>query len=322
MPLSEFDLIRQYLSPTAARADVVLGVGDDCALLATPAGYALAVSIDTLVEGVHFLQGADSESLGHKALAVSLSDLAAMGAQPAWATLALTLPDGDPRWLEAFSRGFARLASAHGVELVGGDLTRGPRAVSVQAHGFVKPEQAMRRGGAAPGELIYLTGSLGDAGLALLGLKGGYVAPEGLSPVRQRLERPRPRVDEGLALCPLATAAIDISDGLAADLGHILEASGVGARVDVEAIPLSPSVSAYVRDTGDWKLPLSAGDDYELCITVPPARRAEVERLGDGFDCGLTRIGIVDAQPGLRWRMGDGRRMELDAGGFDHFIQP
>ena len=148
------------------------------------------------------------------------------------------------------------------------------------------------------------------------------MAPEGLSPVRQRLERPRPRVDEGLALCPLATAAIDISDGLAADLGHILEASGVGARVDVEAIPLSPSVSAYVRDTGDWKLPLSAGDDYELCITVPPARRAEVERLGDGFDCGLTRIGIVDAQPGLRWRMGDGRRMELDAGGFDHFIQP
>ncbi len=320
MPLSEFELIRKYFSPVAVRPDVLLGVGDDCALLATPAGQALAVSIDTLVEGVHFLAGVDPESLGHKALAVSLSDLSAMGAQPAWATLALTLPDADAPWLEAFSRGFANLASVHGLELVGGDITRGPRSVSVQAHGFVKPERAMRRGGASPGELVYLTGSLGDAGLALLGLQGRYLPPQGLSLVRQRLERPWPRVAEGQALCRLATAAIDVSDGLAADLGHVLRASGVGAVIDVEDIPLSPSVSTHVAETGDWSLPLSGGDDYELCVTVPAERQAEVEQLGSTFDCGLSRIGTIDSESGLRCRMGDGRLVELNSGGFEHFV--
>jgi len=319
MPLSEFELIRRFFSPPAGRSDVLLGVGDDCALLATPAGYALAVSIDTLVEGTHFLRGVDPESLGHKALAVSLSDLAAMGAQPAWVTLALTLPHSDDLWLEAFSQGFSGLASAQGVELVGGDITRGPRSVSVQAHGFVKPERALRRGGASPGELIYVTGTLGEAGLALLALQGLYLPPEGFPQAIQRLERPRPRVAEGLALCGLATAAIDISDGLAADLGHILEASDVGATVYVERIPLARSVRTYLRETGDRNLPLSAGDDYELCITVPADRRSEVERLGASFDCGLTWIGTVDAQRGLRCRLDDGRLMKLGSGGFDHF---
>ncbi len=238
--MSEFDLIRDYFTDVGARrTDVDLGVGDDCALLEVPAGQQLAISIDTLAAGTHFLPDCDPESLGHKSLAVGLSDLAAMGAEPAWATLALTLPDHDPGWIAAFSRGFAALAGAHGVSLVGGDTTRGPLSVTVQVHGLVPAGRAIRRSGAAPGDRVYVSGTLGDAGLALRRILSG----EPVDPVaRARLERPTPRVALGLALRGVASAMIDVSDGLAADLGHILAASGVGAEIDLTALPLSAAV--------------------------------------------------------------------------------
>ena len=318
--MKEFELIHRFFDGVGPRRDDVrLGVGDDCALLRVPAGKELAVTIDTLVEGVHFHQGADPESLGHKALAVNLSDLAAMGAEPAWATLALTLPGADPHWLAAFSRGFSRLAAAHHVQLVGGDTTRGPLTISVQAHGFVTAGQALRRDGARPGDLVYVTGTLGDAGLALRGIED-IPAPVGCLPYLQsRLQRPSPRLGEGRALAGLAGAAIDISDGLISDLGHICEASGLGARLELERLPRSPAGQAWLDETGDWSLLLSSGDDYELCVTVPPGRQPEVERLAAGFECGLTRIGVMEPRPGIRCLRADGTELEKPSRGYEHF---
>jgi thiamine-monophosphate kinase len=317
--LSEFDIIHRYFRDlTPARDDVLLGVGDDCALLHTAQDSALAVTIDTLVEGRHFSPGVDPADLGHKALAVNLSDLAAMGADPAWVTLALTLPRANEPWLESFARGFGALAREHGVALVGGDTTRGPLSVTVQAHGFVAPGQALRRDGARDGDLVYVTGTLGDAGLALLVEQGLYTRPQHLGFLRARLARPAPRVGAGRSLRGVATAAIDISDGLASDLGHILDTSGCGATLHLERLPLSPAVREYVEETGDWNLPLSAGDDYELCITVPEARQGEVEAIGQALGCGLTWIGSVDRAPGLRCLGEDGTMLDA-AAGYDHF---
>lgn len=320
MGISEFDLIRDYFAAlTPGRDDVPLGVGDDCALLAVPAGQQLAVSMDTLVEGRHFSPGDDPEALGHKCLAVNLSDLAAMGAEPAWVTLALTLPEANPDWLAAFARGFGTLARAHGLQLVGGDTTRGPLSITVQVHGFVPPGRALRRDGAAVGDLIYVTGTLGDAGLALRAAQGQPVAPDALAFLRDRLHRPTPRVAAGLALRGLASAAIDLSDGLASDLGHICERSGLGASLQIDRLPLSPGVAAYLAETADWALPLSAGDDYELCITVPAERRAELEALAATWSCGLHWIGVMEQRPGLRVVLPDGRETDEIPTGYDHF---
>ena len=320
MALSEFDLIAEYFSNTGSpREDVVLGVGDDCALLQVPTGMQLAVSIDTLVEGVHFLPGCDPEDLGHKALAVNLSDLAAMGAAPAWATLALTLPATDPAWLSAFSRGFGKLAEQRGVRLVGGDTTRGGLSLTVQVHGFVEPDSALRRDGAVVGDLVGVTGALGDAGLALLSLRGEAAAADCPPALYTRLQRPTPRLAEGSALGGVASAAIDISDGLLADLGHVCARSRVGADLDLARLPLSQSVSHYVQQTGRWELPLAAGDDYELCVTVPPDRRLLAEtrvRQAGGL---LTWIGEIAVQPGVRCRLPDGERLVAETGGYEHF---
>ncbi|MGB5467180.1 MAG: thiamine-phosphate kinase, partial [Sedimenticolaceae bacterium] len=246
MSVSEFDLIRDYFArATGARADVLLGIGDDCALLRPPPGLALAVSVDTLVAGRHFLVDADPLHLGHKALAVNLSDLAAMGAQPAWATLALTLPQVDRNWLRAFMDGFAALAATHDVQLVGGDTTRGPLSITVQVHGFVDSLLALRRSGARAGDRIMVSGTVGDAGLALQLMQqnpGGGSVDSRLS---RRLDRPTPRVALGRLLVGQASAAIDVSDGLIADLGHICDASGVGARVELARLPLSPAFRAH-----------------------------------------------------------------------------
>ena len=219
----------------------------------------------------------------------------------------------------AFSRGFAALASAHGVQLVGGDTTRGPLVISVQAHGFVGPQKALRRSGAQAGDLIYVTGTLGDAGLALRAHKGAAVADEFLPYLQSRLDRPSPRVVEGQALSGLATAAIDISDGLLSDLGHICEASGLGASLQLQALPCSTAVAAFVEAGGDWGLPLASGDDYELCFTVPPDRRAEVEGLVGRFDCGLSCIGAIEPQSGLRCIRPDGSLLEDLSSGYEHF---
>jgi thiamine-monophosphate kinase len=322
--VSEFDLIRTHFAALGTpRADVLLGVGDDCAVLQVPAGQQLAVSIDTLASGVHFLPECDPAAIGHKCLAVGLSDLAAMGAQPAWATLALTLPAAlpgeSPGWLPAFADGFGRLALEHGVSLVGGDTTRGPLSITVQVHGFVPAGAEVRRAGARPGDLICVSGTLGDAGLALRELLAGRFPAPGL---RARLERPTPRVALGLALRGLASAMIDCSDGLAADLGHILEASKVAGEADLATLPLDPAVAAAVGRDGDWDLPLAAGDDYELCFCLPPAHRERLAAIGARCGCPLTVVGRVLPGAGLVCRGPDGAPVTLARTGFDHFAPP
>jgi thiamine-monophosphate kinase len=317
--MSEFSLIARHLTGLGtARDDVLLDVGDDCALLDIPDDRDLAVSIDTLVAGVHFLPDTDPASLGHKALAVGLSDLAACGAEPAWATLALTLPEPNQDWLRAFSQGFSEMARREDVRLVGGDLTRGPLTISVQVHGLVPKGHALRRAGAKAGDLICVSGALGDAGLALWHLKRGETPDDYL---RTRLERPTPRVALGEVLRGVATSAIDLSDGLASDLRHILEASGCGARIELERLPLADQVAGELAAHGDWSLPLCSGDDYELCFTLPPSHAGELGVLAAAAGCPLTQIGAVEAQQGLRWVLPNGQTWKGAAQGFDHFAQ-
>lgn len=315
----EFDLIRRFFeTATPAREDVLLGVGDDCALLAPAPGRVLAVSSDTLVCGRHFHPDVDPESLGHKALAVNLSDLAAMGAEPAWVSLCLTLPEADEAWLASFMRGFSRLAVAHGVALIGGDTTCGPLSVSITVHGHVEPDRALRRDAARPGDAVYVTGTLGDAGLALR-LRAAGEAASAEASLMARLDRPEPRVRTGRALAGLVRCAIDISDGLGADLGHICARSGVGAELDGAALPLSPAVRARVERDADWMLPLASGDDYELLVCAPPSCEAALEQAGR--DCGtpLTRIGRIVAGAGVRMHLPDGNIIEEAALGHEHF---
>ncbi len=319
--LSEFDLIRRFFSrATPSRSDVLLGVGDDAALVEVPPETQLAISVDTLVSGVHFFPEVDPEALGHKALAVNLSDLAAMGAEPAWATLALTLPSADDAWLTAFVRGFADLAGRHGVELIGGDTTRGPLSVTVQVHGLVPVGRALRRSGARVGDHIYVTGHLGDAALCLRMLQskqGGL--PAAYQSMRVRLERPQPRVEAGLALRRIASSAIDLSDGLLADLGHVLEASGVGARVDLPQLPLSARFAEWLAVSGDWTPAIAGGDDYELCFTAAGDQSGEIEAIARELDLKITPIGRIEEEAGLRVWLGEERLWQGKGAGFDHF---
>jgi thiamine-monophosphate kinase len=317
--LGEFDLIERYFTRQGDRGDVLLGVGDDAALLQVPPGQVLVAAVDTLVEGRHFLPDAPPESVGHQALAVNLSDLAAMGATPAWALLSLSLPAADEAWLGGFAAGLYALADRERVALVGGDTVRGPRVATVTALGFVEPGQALRRGGAHPGDLVYVTGTLGDAGLALLAQQGLFVGLGTVAGLRERLDRPTPRLAEGRALVGTASAAIDVSDGLAADLGHVCSASGVGATLYLDRLPCSPTVRRYVAETGDWSVPLAAGDDYELCVTVPASRQAEVESLAAALPAGLHWVGIIERTPGMRLVMPDGSMLDQAPRGYDHF---
>ena len=321
MSVSEFMLIQRYFaSQGLTRPVVLLGIGDDCALLAVPPGESLAVTLDMLVAGNHFLADADPAGIGHKSLAVNLSDLAAMGATPAWITLGLSLPTADEIWLESFCRGLFTLAEKFQVQLVGGDTTRGPLTITIQAHGFVPPDLALRRDGARPGDVICVTGALGDAALGLaMAKRQASGAADAVAYLRHRLERPTPRLRQGLDLRGLASAAIDISDGLAQDLGHILERSGVGARVQVERLPLSPALLACTDSDSALALALAGGDDYELCFTVPPQRLQQVRALAPGWECALTEIGVIEAEPGLRCRRQDGAAYTLAKPGFDHF---
>jgi len=322
MSVSEFSLIDRYFAAHHfQRPDVVLGIGDDCALLLPPASQQLATTMDTLVAGVHFFADADPESVGHKALAVNLSDLAAMGATPAWATLALTLPQADEQWLAAFCRGLFALADRHGVQLIGGDTTHGPiTVITLQAHGFVSPDQALRRDGAKPGDDLYVTGTPGDAGLALAAALGKTtVAASHENYIRARLERPEPRIAEGLALRGVASAAIDISDGLEQDLGHILERSRVGARLEVERLPLSPALAASLDREAAVMTALTGGDDYELCFAVPPERTLQLESNLTQWSCPCTRIGVITAEPSLQLARADGSAFRLERRGYDHF---
>ncbi len=319
MSTSEFELIRSFFaSATVQRPDVLLGIGDDCAVLQVPAGRSLAVSMDTLVEDRHFSSEVDPAALGHKALAVNLSDLAAVGADPAWATLSLTLPQPDVAWLGSFMQGFAALADRYGVQLVGGDLTRGPLSITLQLHGLVTPELVLRRSGGQAGDHLLVSGSLGDAALALCATQERPAANPGCAALRERLDRPTPRIALGRLLRGRASAAIDVSDGLLADLNHLCTASGVGARIELAELPLSAEVAARGKQ-GDWSCPLSGGDDYELLFSVPPARLDAL--LSDCRDAGepVQVIGSLAAEPGIELRYPDGRLVKEVPRGFDHF---
>lgn len=316
--LSEFDIIRRYFTRPAGHA--VLGVGDDAALLRPAPGHDLVVATDMMVAGRHFLPDADPASLGHKALAVNLSDLAAMGAVPRWATLALALPEADEAWLEAFARGFFELAERHGVELVGGDTTRGPLNLCVQLLGEVPTGQALRRDGARPGDDIWVSGRLGDAALALAHLQGRLVlAPQQAEACRRALDWPEPRVELGLRLRGLAHACIDISDGLLADLGHVLERSRVSARLGFEALPRSDALALHLPEPAALECLLAGGDDYELLFTAPPEHGAKVELAAREVGVPVTRIGEIRAGAGLEVLGPDGAPLPVARRGFDHF---
>jgi thiamine-monophosphate kinase len=318
--MNEFELIRQYFArQPVVRSDVVVAIGDDGAVLEVPVDQQLVVSTDTLNAGVHFPTDADAVSVGHKSLAVNLSDLAAMGAAPAWFTLNLSLPHIDPPWLDGFCQGLFALAREHQVQLVGGDTTRGPLAISITLQGFVPRGQALLRRGAAVGDRVYVTGELGSAALGLLLHDGKLQLPEAArAEVLRRLHTPTPRVREALALRGLATACIDISDGLVADLGHILDASKVGAEINLARLPLSAAFR-QLRPTLGWEGAISHGDDYELCFTLPSARQEELRQVMQPFACGVTCIGVIEAQPGLRIIDEAGLPYHPAAAGHDHF---
>lgn len=310
--MGEFDLIRRYFQrPAAAGVDV--GVGDDCAVLAPTPGARWLVSSDMLVEGRHFLSTVDPARLGHKALAVNLSDLAACGAAPRGFTLALALPRVDEAWLAGFSRGLLALADAHGCPLVGGDTTQGPLNLCITVFGEAPAGQALLRSGARVGDEIWVSGMLGDARLALEVFRGTVaLAGDAFERVRLAMECPTPRVALGQALRCIATAALDLSDGLLGDLGHLLAASGVGARLDVDALPRSAVLAAQPAALQHTCV-LAGGDDYELVFTAPPGARLP--------DVGvpLTRIGVIEAAPGLRVVDAQGRDLAHGLRSFDHF---
>ncbi|MDP3671445.1 MAG: thiamine-phosphate kinase [Telluria sp.] len=319
--LSEFDLIKQYF--VRARAPrAALGIGDDCALLTPAPGMQLAISSDMLVEGRHFFAGANARMLGHKSLAVNLSDLAAMGARPLAFTLALALPAADPAWLAGFSAGMFELADAFGCELIGGDTTKGPLTICITIFGELEAGHALRRDAARPGDDIWISGTLGDARLALEAYRGQVDALDAAALHRAglRMHMPAPRVALGraLAAAPLAHAALDISDGLVGDLGHILSASRVGATLDVDALPAGPVLALQPRELRR-RFCAAGGDDYELCFTAPAANRAAVLAAARAAATPVTLVGAIDAAPGLRLVDAAGAALALELAGFDHF---
>ncbi|MGA9334034.1 MAG: thiamine-phosphate kinase [Rudaea sp.] len=326
--MAEFDLITLIRTRcSVVREDVRMGIGDDAALLAPPVGQLLVVSTDSLVAGVHFPHGARAYDIGWKALAVNLSDLAAMGATPAWATLTLTMPRADSRWVGEFADGFAALAAEFKLTLVGGDTTCGELNIGVCVHGFVPQDAALLRAGARVGDAIFVTGTLGDAAAGLRCLDKDcdeaqrlFDAPaDTREALLTRLNRPTPRVAQGLALRGLASACIDVSDGLLADLGHICAASDVGAEIDVDALPASPALLRLFDSDARRAMQLSGGDDYELCFTANAESATSL--LGDiaRSGCAATRIGRITAKPGVRAFDGYGKPVLVDRTGWEHF---
>jgi len=311
----EFDLIARIRARVATRGDVVLGIGDDAALLQVPPDRQLAVSMDTLNAGVHFPEDTPPSAIGWKALAVNLSDLAAMGAQPAWCTLSLSLPQADPAWIDAFLDGFLSLAGQHDVALVGGDTTRGPLSIGVTVHGLVTPGQALRRDGARVGEDVWVTGTLGDAAAALAAKLAGAALDRSL---RERLERPTPRIDAGRALAGLASACIDVSDGLLADLGHVCLASGVGAVVELDRLPASSALARFPAATR-WPWQAGGGDDYELCFCAARERRDAVLQALRDTATPATRIGRIVDGDSVRALDAAGAEWQPPRSGYAHF---
>jgi thiamine-monophosphate kinase len=316
--IGEFEIIARYFTRESHDPDVVLGVGDDAAVLAVDG--LMAVTVDTLVAGVHFPDGLAPHVLGYRLMAVNLSDLAAMGARPRWCTLALTLPSAEELWLDGFSRGLFELADRFGVSLVGGNLARGPLTLTLQLMGRIDRERMLTRSGGHVGDDIYVTGTLGDSSAGITLIKERSAAPEGsaAAALKQRFYRPVPRVGAGLALGPLASAAIDISDGLLADLGHICQASGCGASVDVERVPLSAELLSLFPPQEALAHALGGGDDYELCFTAPPSRADEIDAALEAAGTPVRRIGQLVAGQAVVCRR-DGEPFEPALHGYRHF---
>src|SRR5450830_1477049 len=318
--LSAFELISRYFTrPSAPDSRAALGVGDDCALLTPAPGMQLAVSTDMLVEGRHFFPHADPYALGHKCLAVNLSDLAAMGAQPIAFTLAFALPEAREDWLEPFARGLLKLADEHGCELIGGDTTKGPLTIGITIFGEIPFTQALRRDAARGGDDLWISGTLGDARLALAAYRHELTLSAELHhAAAQRMHQPTPRIALGMALRGIAHAAIDISDGLAGDLAHILERSRIGACLNVDALPAGTVLRQQPQDLRR-RFTLSGGDDYELCFTAPASRREQVLAAAEKAGTDITRVGVIEAMPGLRLLDTGGEPLDLALTSFDHF---
>lgn len=311
-PPGEFELLERYFFRPVRDPAVLVPAGDDAAVV--DPGGPIAVTIDTLVAGVHFPAACPADALGHRVLAVNLSDLAAIGAEPRWATLALTLPAAEPAWLEALAGGLFALADRFGVTLIGGDLTRGPLTLTLQLSGPVGTP--LLRGGGRPGDDVYATGTLGDAAAGLAAITAAAPDPGGT--LRRRFLFPEPRVAEGRALAALAHAAIDVSDGLVADLGHVARASGCGAEVDVDALPLSDALVDAAGLERARELALTGGDDYELCFTAPPAAAARVQDALAALGTRVTRIGRLTGGGRVEWRLA-GRPVTVAGAGYTHF---
>ncbi len=325
--LGEFELIERYFRRPAEalrqqRGDVPLGIGDDAALLAPPPGRLLVAALDTLVEGKHFPPGSPPRSIGHRVLAVNLSDLAAMGAEPAWFLLGLTIPHADDAFLEGFARGMLDLAATHGIALVGGDTTAGPLAVSVQALGFVDAGAALCRSHAQPGDLLYVSGTPGDAAAGLRLAMGEPSAATLDAAQRQwlldRFHFPVPRIELGQALCGIASACIDVSDGLAADAGKLAAASGCAVTLEKERMPLSAALREQAGDAGAANFALTGGDDYELCFTVAPQRVPELMSRLANVKCAVSCIGRIESGSGIML-LDHGVAATQGISGYDHF---
>jgi thiamine-monophosphate kinase len=316
--LTEFELIRRFFTPRTTHT--VLAGGDDAALIAVTPGFELAVSTDLLIAGRHFFENAEPYGIGHKSLAVNLSDLAAMGARPGWVTLSLALPQADADWLERFSLGFLELARVHDVDLIGGDTTRGPLAICVQIMGEVAAGKALQRSGARAGDDLWVSGTLGDAAIGLAHLHGAFeLRAHDRDHALKRLDLPQPRVALGQALLGVATGAIDISDGLVADVGHVAEASGVRAVIEWESVPLSSAAGPNRQHPVVQQCALAGGDDYELAFTAPSSARKVLGQLGAKLGLALTRVGHVEAGDGVIVLDKGGKPLVLPETGFDHF---
>lgn len=321
MPLSEFEIIRQFFTTQkTTRPDAILGVGDDCAILKPAHHHDLVMTMDNFIADVHFDKHYAAEDIGYKALAISLSDIAAMGAEPAWVLLSLTLPEANEKWLTHFAHGFFQLAEQFSLQLVGGNTAQGAMNISTQVTGFLPQGVGLHRNAAQVGDLIYVTGTIGDAGLALQALqKKIKLSDAALAEVLPKLFRPAPRIKEGILLRDIAHSAIDISDGLAADLNHLLQASSVGATIHTSRLPLSKTLRTQIKPEHAWDLALGAGDDYELCFTVARERQAEFEFRFGSFNCGYICIGTIEAEPGLRVMTADGKPYHINNNGYVHF---
>ncbi|MFV2058085.1 MAG: thiamine-phosphate kinase [Thiohalomonadales bacterium] len=328
MSLSEFDIIRKYFTNIGYRRDdVQLGVGDDCALLRPEPGFDMVVTVDNMVLDVHFDAMTPVDCLAYKSVMVSVSDIAAMGARPAWLTLALTLPEADEKWLQLFSKGLHEVCQETQISLVGGNLSRGSLNIATQLTGLVRPDSVLLRSGASAGQGIFVTGNLGDAGMGLLShqqrLNELDLDPLAKSQVRARFYRPTARVDIGFALHSMATSCIDISDGFVADLQHLLNASEVGATIELTNLPVHPIFHRVFEQVGQWRHPISAGEDYELCFTASMQYIPQIQQLSKSQGVSITQVGIVELQSGLRLTL-DGSRYvakmsDNEINGFQHF---